>query len=359
MGVIALWTYLRAQSNSADIIIPDQSKPEIPVNLQQPVVEDEPVVENTPVHENQEPPVSADTEVIEVATTSSVAEAAVSTPTTQPVVGKITISFGGPDPCYDRAIESHNLHNQIHGYPEFVLRERLLSGLWSKHAYILHIITEELAKPEDQRLQWVWWFDRDTVITNPLMPLEAFIPPQADFSHIYLLATNDRHGLNNGVFMLRVNDWALKLFAHALAFHHFRPDVDLKYTEQSAMEEMLKVPWYKRSTVIVPQRWFNAYPPPEEQGARLKPNHARPGSLLIHFASNRDGLRPERMGRWMDVVDQRTERLEVPYNETGYPDEIEEFWARLRAGEDELKVGEDIGKSEWESVMKEREEKGR
>jgi hypothetical protein len=79
----------------------------------------------------------------------------VSSPAFQPVVGKITISFGEPDEVYERAIKSHELHNEKMGYPQFVLRERVLSGLWSKHAYIISVLVQELAKPEDQRLRWL------------------------------------------------------------------------------------------------------------------------------------------------------------------------------------------------------------
>ena len=74
---------------------------------------------------------------------------------------------------------------------------------------------------------------------NPLLPLEAFLPPP-ELSHIHLIAANDRNGLNNGAFLLQVNDWALRLFAAALSFHMYRPDVKLRYSEQSAMEEVLK-----------------------------------------------------------------------------------------------------------------------
>jgi len=74
---------------------------------------------------------------------------------------------------------------------------------------------------------------------NPKMPLEIFIPPPR-MNHINILTTDDRHGLNNGVFFLRVCEWSLKLFSNAIAFPHYKPDVKLKYTEQSAMEEVLK-----------------------------------------------------------------------------------------------------------------------
>ena len=70
-------------------------------------------------------------------------------------IGKMTISFGEPDAVYDRAIRSHELHNELMGYKQFVLRERIMSGLWTKHAYILSVITNELTKPVDERLKWV------------------------------------------------------------------------------------------------------------------------------------------------------------------------------------------------------------
>ena len=84
------------------------------------------------------------------------------------------------------------------------------------------------------------WTDADILIMNPNLPLEMFIPPEPELAHINLLVTNDRHGLNNGVFFIRINNWALKFFTAILSFHHFRPEVQLKYTEQSAMEEMTK-----------------------------------------------------------------------------------------------------------------------
>ena len=86
----------------------------------------------------------------------------------------------------------------------------------------------------------VRWLDRDTVLMNPSLPLEIFIPP-AGFEHINLLMTHDRNGLNNGVFFLRVCEWSLDLFSTAMAFPYYKPEVHLQYTEQSAMEEVLRI----------------------------------------------------------------------------------------------------------------------
>ena len=157
-----------------------------------------------------------------------------------PKFGKVTASFGDPDSPYEAAIASHALHNEIHGYPHFILREHMIRGLWSKHGWIMTIIGQELAKPEDQRLKWLMWHDRDTVLMNPQIPLDIFVPPEPQFSNIHLVVTNDRNGLNNGVFMVRVSQWAFKLFASALSIREYQPDIPLKYTEQSGMEEAIK-----------------------------------------------------------------------------------------------------------------------
>jgi hypothetical protein len=146
-------------------------------------------------------------------------------------IGKVTASFGHPDPIYELAISSHNEHNTQHGYLHFVLRSQVVRGLWSKHAYLLTILGLELSKPASERLDWLFWHDRDTIVMNPHIPLDAFLPPEPEFAHINLLVTKDRNGLNNGVFFVRVSEWGLKMYM---------PDLQLKYTEQSGMEEVIK-----------------------------------------------------------------------------------------------------------------------
>ena len=157
-----------------------------------------------------------------------------------PRIGKITASFGLPDPIYEAAISSHTVHNALHAYPHFVLREQMVRGLWSKHAYLLTVIGTELAKPKDERLKWLFWHDRDTILMNPNVPLEMFLPPEPEFGHVNLLVTSDKNGLNNGVFLVRINQWALKLLASALSIREYQSEVPLKYTEQSGMEETIK-----------------------------------------------------------------------------------------------------------------------
>ena len=64
--------------------------------------------------------------------------------------------YGDPNPSYERALKLHDTHNGNLGYPLFLLREHLISNLWSKPAFVVSILTQELAKPKDQRLKWLW-----------------------------------------------------------------------------------------------------------------------------------------------------------------------------------------------------------
>lgn len=71
------------------------------------------------------------------------------------LIGKVTILFHGKDPTYIRAIQTHQVHNRLHGYPLLALRHAILDGIWSKPAYILAVLLEELRKPDGQRLRWL------------------------------------------------------------------------------------------------------------------------------------------------------------------------------------------------------------
>lgn len=197
------------------------------------------------------------------------------------------------------------------------------------------------------------WNDADIVIMNPNIPLDIFIPPKPEFDYVNMLVTNDRHGLNNGVFLIRVNDWAVKLFSCIIAFHTFKPEVKLQYSEQSAMEEMIEdvsihsiirsfnsgdlkktnvlvQGYWRRAVVHIPQYWLNGYPVYKEV-VTPKPHEFRPGGLQIHFAGNRDGKRPERMNAMMDIAEQGIAPWEVPLEETWYQEHVKSFWDDLSA----------------------------
>ncbi|KAF2725714.1 glycosyltransferase family 34 protein [Polychaeton citri CBS 116435] len=241
-------------------------------------------------------------------------------------IGKCTILFNG-NSFWERAIKSHEEHDKLHGYRMHVLRQNLLDDVWSKPAYILSLLLRELAKPESERLEWIFWVDADTVILNPKVPIETFLPPPgSDFDDIHLMYSNDWNGLNNGVFPVRVNRWSVELFLAITSFRHYNPDVGLVFRDQSAMDITLKHPRFKRHVVEAPQRWFNAYQ--GEHNETLSPNQIRRGDLLVHFAGVTN--REERMGFWLNRAEQHLDDWEVPVKSTSYPQEARDFWDEQR-----------------------------
>ncbi|KAK4539481.1 hypothetical protein LTR36_010917 [Oleoguttula mirabilis] len=241
-------------------------------------------------------------------------------------IGKCTILFNG-NSFWERAIRTHEQHDKIHGYRLHVLRQSLLDDVWSKPAYILSLLLRELGKPESDRLEWLFWVDADTIILNPYIPIETFLPPPgSEFDDVHLMYSNDWNGLNNGVFPVRVNQWSVQLFSAIVAFRYYRPEDPLVFRDQSAMNTLMQEPKFARNIVNAPQRWFNAYQ--GEHNETLQPYQIRRGDLLVHFAGVPN--REERMGYWLDRAEQHLDDWEIPVKSTSYPQEGKDFWAAER-----------------------------
>jgi len=73
---------------------------------------------------------------------------------------------------------------------------------------------------------------------------------------------------------------------------------------------------------------------------------------LIHFASNRDGLRPKRMALWGEVAKNRVAEWDRPVDQTGYIDEIALYWDKVGKGESYEKINKEIGNKRWERYQK-------
>ncbi|KAI7497856.1 glycosyltransferase family 34 protein [Hortaea werneckii] len=239
-------------------------------------------------------------------------------------IGKCTILFNG-NSFWERSIQTHEQHDKIHGYRLHVLRQKLLDDVWDKPAYILSLLLRELAKPNAERLEWLFWVDADTIILNPYIPIETFLPPP-DFDDIHLMYSIDWNGLNNGVFPIRVNQWAVDLFSAIVSYRYYRPEDPLVFRDQSAMNTLMLEPRFAKNIVNAPQRWFNAYQ--GEHNETLQPFQIRRGDLLVHFAGV--PAREERMGYWLDRAEQHLDDWEIPVKSTSYPVEARDFWAQER-----------------------------
>lgn len=68
---------------------------------------------------------------------------------------KVTALFGEPNELYEAAVRTHEEHDSLHGYDLKILRERIVGNFWSKPAYLLSLVVTELAKPEEDRTEWL------------------------------------------------------------------------------------------------------------------------------------------------------------------------------------------------------------
>jgi len=50
------------------------------------------------------------------------------------------------------------LHSDMHSYETLILECKLLGRLYTKPAYILYLILNELQKPEEDRIKWLYWY---------------------------------------------------------------------------------------------------------------------------------------------------------------------------------------------------------
>ncbi|KAI0124093.1 hypothetical protein BJ170DRAFT_686461 [Xylariales sp. AK1849] len=198
---------------------------------------------------------------------------------------------------YENALRSHKPHNDRYGYLHYVLRCSLISVQYSKPAYVLSIILQELVKPPCERLDWLVWHDADLVLMNSEIPLEAFLPPP-EFDHIHLIVTNDLSGLNSGVFFIRVNEWSVSYLTASLSYKSWDPNFPSMKEEQAIMDGIL-------------------------QRARDYPIAA----LMIKFRWNGTGsAKTGLMREWMERKAEQPEKYNVPFLETNYPRDIARFW---------------------------------
>ena len=166
------------------------------------------------------------------------------------------------------------------------------------------------------------WVDADTVVMNPNIPLDIFLPPP-EFSHVHLLVTADPHGLNNGVFFVKVHPWSVELWSAVVAYRTFRPDTELQYRDQSALEDILKEKCFKKNFLLLPQRWFNAIWG-ELSDDLTRSFQIRRGDLLVHFPGHPQ--RDEIMRKFLDRAGRHMPEWELDLDSTSYPTEIKEYW---------------------------------
>lgn len=173
---------------------------------------------------------------------------------------------------------------------------------------------------------------------NPEIPWSVFLPPP-DITDIHVLGTQDEHGFNAGMLMLRVDLWTVQALSEVLALRALLPDVKLDFYDQSAIDWVCSRPGYEDHFLFQPRHWWNRY--------FWTPDGQDAGELVLHFAgigtSGGGGSETkERVMRdHLRKAEQEPQNWTRELSKTPYEKETREFWDAVRNARTVLKKGED------------------
>ena len=197
------------------------------------------------------------------------------------------------------------------------------------------------------------WYDADTLILNPSIPWEVFLPPTDDdvFSDIKFLATKDVSGFNAGLFLCHIDEWVVDALTDAYALPRLYPEVDIAGNiEQNAMKWIFSKEENKKHVVYQPSLWYNWFSTMQRSDDDVK------GDMIIHFSGiNHDHegqLKKGMMEAWFSKLTDPA-AWSVPLEKTKYPREISAFWKQLRAARVLLSLVKD--RSDTSTILNDRD----
>ncbi|KAL2433907.1 hypothetical protein ABEF95_012730 [Exophiala dermatitidis] len=251
-------------------------------------------------------------------------------------IGLVSMAYGNDTALYDRAIDSHARHAARHNYPLYVLRREVAEGYWSKTLYLISLLVHELSKPQDMRLEWLMWFDADSVAINREIPLEVFVPDISDkvFEDTNVVIAHDEWGMNTGIFFTRVHPRSVTILTKAFGYPIWRPEEDLEHAyDQRALDLTICSAEFQRHVLWVPRPFFNA-----------RHEEVVPGTMFAHFYL--DAKRPEHMQEWLRKLEAGQDSdMQVPYSTSYYPALVDDFWAAARECRTLLTLGQEALKT--------------
>ncbi|KAF2202141.1 hypothetical protein GQ43DRAFT_369792, partial [Delitschia confertaspora ATCC 74209] len=247
---------------------------------------------------------------------------------------------------YLRALKTHHHYAQYHNYTFYDLQQNMIEPtMWNKQAFILSVILDEMRKPASERLEWLYWFDGDSMVLNYCIPLQIYLPT-LDSAHVLIAA--DDFGINAGAFAIRVSSWSIDFLTTVLGFRFSKPDVQLVFLEQSAMDIVAQTPPFEGGMVKVPNRWFNAY----KHASAHQDQQVQQGDLLLHFPG--EVSRKDVMTEWLKKVENKKGGWVADWRVGKLGTEIVEFWKKAEEAEKQ-KIAEKLAGKLKEEGNKERQ----
>ncbi|KAF1844373.1 glycosyltransferase family 34 protein [Cucurbitaria berberidis CBS 394.84] len=136
-------------------------------------------------------------------------------------IAKATIHYDRSNALYSQALALHEGHNKQFGYEMHVLRRRIVRGALNRLLFVQQLIITELQKREEERVEWIMYFDPDVVLWNERIPLQVYLPPVEDvetFKTVEIVGMRfGGRALRLNVFLMRVSAGSVELLTLAMA----------------------------------------------------------------------------------------------------------------------------------------------
>ncbi|KAH7065348.1 hypothetical protein B0J12DRAFT_32696 [Macrophomina phaseolina] len=294
------------------------------------------------------------------------------------IVGKVSILNNPENEYIDRAVRTHTVHDKRHGYQHYIMREQLSSNAYENFAtHMLSVLQAELSKLQPERLEWLYYFPETTIILNPNVPLELFLPPNENstLASRHLLypertttSTSPPPDLAHTVFAAKIHEWTVDLFTTLVSRATTATEQTQHHDPSSSSNTVMPLPSLLAlppplspadHALALPTHWLNCWPPSIPLAAAPSAptlSHTDPadpdtgstsgnppdhqihrGSFVPANSTAEEGGRwrdggensvvlARRFEHWLARAEARLPLWEAPLEETWYVEEARGFW---------------------------------
>ncbi|CAE7031158.1 hypothetical protein CFE70_004378 [Pyrenophora teres f. teres 0-1] len=177
-------------------------------------------------------------------------------------IAKATILYDGGSELYDKVITLHDQHaGEEWGYKMHVLRSRIVRGALNKPLWLQEIITSELRKNVEERVEWILYFDPSVLLHHLNMPLHSFLPPIKDVEHFKTLsiiaAKPDGKHLSTSVFFIRVSAVSLRILTEAMTAIYNEPPNGNGNVLDNSLQALLEKDEHREHALFQSASWYN------------------------------------------------------------------------------------------------------
>lgn len=165
----------------------------------------------------------------------------------------------------------------LHGY-QFLCKNGGFTMKYASGEKVPFIYDYMLRHPE---IEWFWWLDIDTLITNMHVKIEDRID-----NNYHFLITEDPLGANAGSFFIRNSPqgkaymrWMMEVYPQYEALHGF-------FAEQEVMRDSINMPEWKNIIKVCSQKSFNGYSQYVNYEMSSE-NIWEKGDFVVHFAGTK------------------------------------------------------------------------